>query len=139
MIKKTRDYVMNRTMELKKKNKLVCYPKLSESDFSGYALNVGRIFSDLKFDIVRKSECDNRDKKEMFENNYFKYDNTPCVPKQSNYICCYCKKGIYNNEQFLQNSEGQYIHRNCVPNMDFLIDWFGYKNFEMGKEGYYDN
>nr|DAT08895.1 MAG TPA: hypothetical protein [Bacteriophage sp.] len=32
MTKETENHVARRTMELKRKNKLVCYPKLSEAD-----------------------------------------------------------------------------------------------------------
>lgn len=59
--------------------------------------------------------------------------------RKSNYICCYCKDSIFNGEEFLRNSEGLYIHRDCIPNIDYVIDWFGYEVNEMGKEGYYDN
>lgn len=60
-------------------------------------------------------------------------------PKPSNYTCCYCKEGIYNEEDFIENSDGEYIHRDCIPGIDFLIDWLGYEVHEMGKDGYYDS
>lgn len=59
--------------------------------------------------------------------------------RQSNYICCYCKEGIFNGEEFLKNSDGEYIHRDCIPGIDYLIDWLGYEVNEMGKDGYYDS
>ena len=38
-----------------------------------------------------------------------------------------------------KNSDGEYIHRDCIPGIDFLIDWLGYEVHEMGKNGYYDS
>lgn len=51
MTKETENHVARRTMELKRKNKLVCYPKLVESDFGSCGVNIAsRIAADLKFD-----------------------------------------------------------------------------------------
>lgn len=70
MTKETMNHVMTRTMELKRRNKIICSPLLlkSGSDFGGTDLNIAsRIFTDLKFDNNRKRECITRDKK-MEEN-----------------------------------------------------------------------
>lgn len=70
MTKETAQHVMTRTMELKRRNKLIVSPLLLKSgaDFGGTDLNiVSRIFTDLKFDNNRKRECIIRDKK-MEEN-----------------------------------------------------------------------
>lgn len=64
------NHIMTRTMELKRRNKIICSPLLlkSGSDFGGTDLNIAsRIFTDLKFDNNRKRECITRDKK-MEEN-----------------------------------------------------------------------
>ena len=62
MTKETERHVMRRTMELKRKNKLVCYPKLFEADFGGCDLNIAnRIAADFKFDETKKKECITRD------------------------------------------------------------------------------
>lgn len=62
MIKETENHVARRTMELKRKNKLICYPKLVESDFGGCGVNIAsRIVADLKFDETKKRECVIRD------------------------------------------------------------------------------
>ena len=62
MTKETERHVMRRTMELKRKNKLVCYPKLFEADFGDCDLNIAnRIAADLKFDETKKKECTTRD------------------------------------------------------------------------------
>lgn len=55
MTKETENHVARRTMELKRKNKLICYPKLSEADFGGCDLNIAsRIAADFKFDETKK-------------------------------------------------------------------------------------
>ena len=56
----------------------------------------------------------------------------------SNYLCCFCNEGIYKDEEFLRNSEGQYIHRDCIPCTDYLIDWLGYRVETMDEEDYKD-
>lgn len=68
MTKKTERHIMSRTMELKKKVNLVCYPKLSIADFGGTNLSLAdRLVSDLKFDRAMQKECDVRDNKENME------------------------------------------------------------------------
>ena len=65
---------------------------------------------------------------------------TPCLSRcpnyrqRSNFTCCYCKEGIYPSEEYLVNCDGEYIHRDCIPTVDFLIDWLGYKIKEMTRE-----
>lgn len=55
MTKETENHVARRTMELKRKNKLVCYPKLVESDFGGCGVNIAsRIATDFKFDETKR-------------------------------------------------------------------------------------
>ena len=60
------------------------------------------------------------------------------VPPKSNYICCYCKDGIYPDEEYISNIEGEYIHRDCIPGIDFLIDWLGYEIKYMKENEAYD-
>lgn len=68
MTKETERHIMSRTMELKKKVNLVCYPKLSIADFGGTNLSLAdRLVSDLKFDRAMQKECDVRDNKENME------------------------------------------------------------------------
>ena len=70
MTKETENHVMTRTMELKRRNRIICPPLLfkSGSDFGGTDLNIAsRIFTDLKFDNDRKRECIIRDNKESEE------------------------------------------------------------------------
>lgn len=68
MTKETQNHVMTRTMELRKKVNLVCYPKLCEADFGETNLNLAeRLISDWKFDQNRKRDCNIRDLNKMEE------------------------------------------------------------------------
>lgn len=69
MTKETERHVETRTMELKAKNRAICYPSLFESDFGGCGLNIAsRVAADWKFDETRKREADFRDYKKKLEN-----------------------------------------------------------------------
>lgn len=50
---------------------------------------------------------------------------------KANYKCCYCGSGICSGEEYIVNYDGEYIHRDCIPCIDFLIDWLGYETKEM--------
>lgn len=52
-------------------------------------------------------------------------------PVQSSYICCECSEPINIGDVFLKNDEGEYIHRECIPGINWLADWLGYKFEEM--------
>lgn len=68
MTKETQNHVLTRTIELKRKANLVCYPKLCEADFGGTNLSLAdRLVSDWKFDSDMQKECDVRDNKENME------------------------------------------------------------------------
>ena len=68
--------------------------------------------------------------------------NNPCLTRcpnfhqKCNYLCCYCGGGILGGQDYLRNSEGQYIHRDCIPCTDYLIDWLGYCVETMDEEDY---
>jgi hypothetical protein len=68
MTKETQNHVMTRTMELRRRVNLVCYPKLCEADFGETNLNLAeRLASDWKFDQDRKIDCNIRDLNKMEE------------------------------------------------------------------------
>ena len=68
MTKETQNHVMTRTMELRRKVNLVCYPKLCEADFGGTNLSLAeRLASEWKFDQDRKRDCNVRDLNKMEE------------------------------------------------------------------------
>nr|DAN90699.1 MAG TPA: protein of unknown function (DUF2175) [Bacteriophage sp.] len=58
--------------------------------------------------------------------------------KIPNYTCCYCKEGIYPDDEYLESYDGEYIHRDCIPNIDFVIDWLGYETKYMKEDDAYD-
>lgn len=56
------------------------------------------------------------------------------IPKTSNYICCLCGEPIYIYDQYVRNNHGEYIHRDCISNIDWLIKWLGFEIKEMEEE-----
>lgn len=52
-------------------------------------------------------------------------------PVQSSYICCECSEPIEIGDEFLENDNGEYIHRECIPGIMWLTDFLGYKFKEM--------
>lgn len=54
-------------------------------------------------------------------------------PTKPKYICCNCGNDIYQNERYLTNENGEYIHEECICNkgIDWLINWLGFKFREM--------
>ena len=52
------------------------------------------------------------------------------IPPKANHYCCYCGEGIYE-EKYLENEDGEYVHRDCIPDTDWLVNWLGYEFEEM--------
>lgn len=46
------------------------------------------------------------------------------IPKKSKHMCCYCEEPICDGEEYVINYNDEYIHKECIPSIDFLIDWF---------------
>ena len=53
------------------------------------------------------------------------------IPPKAKYYCCCCNEGIYQGEHYLDNQNGEYVHRNCIPDIDWLINWLDFKVEEM--------
>ena len=53
------------------------------------------------------------------------------IPPKAKHYCCYCSEGMYQGQCYLDNQNGEYIHRDCIPNIDWLINWLGFKVEEM--------
>lgn len=47
------------------------------------------------------------------------------------YYCCECSEPIEIGDEFLENDNGEYIHRECIPGIMWLTDFLGYKFKEM--------
>lgn len=47
--------------------------------------------------------------------------------------CKICDEGIYDNEEYLVNQDGEYIHYDCIQGFRELIDWLGYEVKTMGE------
>lgn len=50
---------------------------------------------------------------------------------KNKYFCCECAEPINIGDVFLRNDDGEYIHRECIPGINWLADWLGYKFEEM--------
>lgn len=47
-------------------------------------------------------------------------------PKAKIY-CCNCGGGIYGEEEYIKNDNGEYSHYDCFLNMRELTEWLGYE------------
>lgn len=60
--------------------------------------------------------------------------NTPCYFRCPNYsnkkpicYCSSCGEGIYEGEEYIENSDGEYRHYDCFYGMRDLLEWLGYE------------
>lgn len=56
------------------------------------------------------------------------------IPKRTEHICCYCNDYIYIGDEFVMNENGEYIHRDCIPSIGWLITWVDLKAKVMEEE-----
>lgn len=50
------------------------------------------------------------------------------------YYCCeYCGEGIYENDEYIENDNGNYMHYDCIHGTRELIHWLGYEIETMGE------
>lgn len=47
--------------------------------------------------------------------------------KTSEYKCCsVCEEEIAQNEEYIVNTNGEYIHFECIKGIRWLLKWLGY-------------
>lgn len=58
---------------------------------------------------------------------------TPCNPRCPNYMppkvshyCSICGNGIYDDEEYVENLDGECIHYECIQGKQHLLKWLGY-------------
>lgn len=56
---------------------------------------------------------------------YYQCPNYIPPKKYYNFICSYCNEGIYDGEEYIESYRGDYVHKDCIPSSDWLIDWYG--------------
>lgn len=58
-------------------------------------------------------------------------------PPKVRHYCSSCGQGIYNGEEYVLNSDGEYRHYECFYGMRDMLEWLGceIKTFE---DDYYD-
>lgn len=47
------------------------------------------------------------------------------TPKVKHY-CSICGDGIHNEEEYIENDDGEYIHYDCIQGTRQLLNWLGY-------------
>lgn len=59
-------------------------------------------------------------------------------PGKPVYHCSACGEGIYEDEEYIDNNEGEYRHYDCFCGMKDLLEWLGYeiKTMEDVKDTY---
>ena len=35
-------------------------------------------------------------------------------PPKATHYCSICQEGIYNGEEYIENDDGEYVHRDCI-------------------------
>ena len=49
------------------------------------------------------------------------------IPKKSEYYCSICGEGISEGENYIENTDNEYIHFECVQGMRHLLKLLGYE------------
>ena len=55
-------------------------------------------------------------------------------PPKAKHYCCICDNGIYNGERYITDENGEYVHDDCIPGIQWLTNWLGYEIKEMEDE-----
>lgn len=48
------------------------------------------------------------------------------IPPKSTYYCSICGGGIYPEEEYIKNLDGEYRHYECFHEMREFIEWLGF-------------
>lgn len=48
------------------------------------------------------------------------------MPPKAERYCSVCGEGIYETEEYVENSDGDSIHFECVQGIKWLLEWLGY-------------
>lgn len=48
------------------------------------------------------------------------------APKATHY-CSFCGNGIYEGEEYIENSEGDFRHYDCFYGIREMLEWLGYE------------
>lgn len=61
------------------------------------------------------------------------------IPPKTSYYCSSCGEGIYDDEEYIENQNGEYRHYECFHGMRELLEWLGYKVKTMNADYWYMN
>lgn len=48
-------------------------------------------------------------------------------PEMANHYCSICGDGIYEDDEYVENQDGEQVHYECINNLRWFIDWLGLK------------
>ena len=48
-------------------------------------------------------------------------------PPEARYYCSICEEGIYPGDDYVENSDGEYAHLECVDTGSEMAEFLGYK------------
>lgn len=46
--------------------------------------------------------------------------------QKARYFCSYCEEGICAGDEYIKNINGEYVHKDCIPSVRWLLDWLQY-------------
>lgn len=49
------------------------------------------------------------------------------IPPKASHLCSVCGDGIYDGDEYIVNSDGDYAHWDCVDYGRNLVEWLGYE------------
>ena len=74
---------------------------------------------------------------EICLNSLFHHPRCPnYTPQKATHYCSACKDGIYDDEKYIENLEGEYMHFDCVLSIKQLLEWLGYDVKTMDEMGW---
>ncbi len=49
------------------------------------------------------------------------------IPPKTSYYCSICGNGIYDEEEYIKNLDGEYVHYDCLTDLSYraMIEWLG--------------
>lgn len=56
------------------------------------------------------------------------------IAPKSNYYCSVCNEGIYGGERYIENSQGDFAHWDCICGMYDLADFLEIEIKEMNED-----
>lgn len=49
------------------------------------------------------------------------------IPEKATHYCSFCGNGIYEGEEYIENTDGDFRHYECFYDTKDLLEWLGYE------------